>query len=116
MAEAENWIDVGATEELAKTPLRHVNAMGRDLAISWKDGIFGVVSNTCNHVGGPLGDGCLDGDYIVCPWHNWKFHRSTGLGEPGFEADAVPGLSGKNRKRPPVRRPRRRHQTHQGAA
>ncbi len=95
MAEAENWIDVGATEELAKTPLRHVNAMGRDLAISWKDGTFGVVSNTCNHVGGPLGDGCLDGDYIVCPWHNWKFHRSTGLGEPGYEADAVPAFPAK---------------------
>jgi nitrite reductase/ring-hydroxylating ferredoxin subunit/multimeric flavodoxin WrbA len=95
MAEAENWIDVGATDELARTPLRHVNVMGRDLAISWKDGTFGVVSNTCNHVGGPLGDGCLDGDYIVCPWHNWKFHRSTGLGEPGYEADAVPAFPAK---------------------
>jgi multimeric flavodoxin WrbA/nitrite reductase/ring-hydroxylating ferredoxin subunit len=90
MAEEENWIDVGATEELAKKPLRRVNAMNRDLAISWKDGTFGVVSSTCNHVGGPLGEGCLDGDYIVCPWHNWKFHRCNGLGEPGFEADRVP--------------------------
>src|SRR5882762_4514661 len=90
MAEEENWIDVGATEELAKKPLRRVNAVNRDLAISWKDGTFGVVSNTCNHVGGPLGEGCLDGDYIVCPWHNWKFHRCNGLGEPGFEEDRVP--------------------------
>jgi multimeric flavodoxin WrbA len=32
----------------------------------------------------------LDGDYVVCPWHNWKFHRVTGLGEPGYEDDAVP--------------------------
>ena len=49
-----------------------------------------MVSNACNHVGGPLGNGRLDGSYIVCPWHNWKFHRCSGLGEPGFEEDRVP--------------------------
>ena len=97
MAE-DNWIDVGATDELAKTPLKRVNAMNRDLAVSFKDGAFGVVSNTCNHVGGPLGEGCLDGDYIVCPWHNWKFHRVTGSGEPGFEADCVPAFPTKIEK------------------
>ena len=67
-----------------------VTAKNRELAVSFKDGQFGVVSNTCNHVGGPLGDGRLDGDYIVCPWHNWKFHRCSGMGEPGFEEDRVP--------------------------
>jgi len=60
------------------------------VAISWRDGKFGVVSGTCNHAGGPLGKGRLDGDYIVCPWHNWKFHRLSGKGEPGFEEDRVP--------------------------
>ena len=86
----ENWLDVGSAADLSKSPLMRVSAMNRELAISHKDGTFGVVSNTCNHVGGPLGDGRLDGDYIVCPWHNWKFHRCTGLGEPGFEEDRVP--------------------------
>ncbi len=90
MAGDENWVDVGATEELSKAPLKRITAMNRELAISVKDGKFGVVSNTCNHVGGPLGEGRLDGDYIVCPWHNWKFHRCTGLGEPGYEEDHVP--------------------------
>ena len=86
----DNWVDVGATGELSRSPLKPVTVMQRDLAISFKDGTFGAVSNVCNHVGGPLGEGCLDGDYIVCPWHNWKFHRCSGLGEPGFEADRVP--------------------------
>lgn len=90
MAEEENWVDIGAETELCKQPLKRVSAGGRDFAFSVKDGKFGVVSNTCNHVGGPLGDGRLDGDYIVCPWHNWKFHRCTGLGEPGYEEDRVP--------------------------
>jgi multimeric flavodoxin WrbA len=26
----------------------------------------------------------------VCPWHYYKFHRVTGEGEPGYEADRVP--------------------------
>jgi nitrite reductase/ring-hydroxylating ferredoxin subunit/multimeric flavodoxin WrbA len=90
MAGDENWVDVGATDELSRTPLRHVTAMQRDIAISFKDGTFGAVSNVCNHVGGPLGEGSLDGEYIVCPWHSWKFHRCSGVGEPGFEADRVP--------------------------
>ena len=89
----ENWLDIGSTDELSRTPLRHITAATRELAVSFKDGRFGVVSNACNHVGGPLGDGRLDGEYITCPWHNWKFHRCSGKGEPGFEEDAVPAYT-----------------------
>ena len=90
MAGDENWVDIGSTDELSNTPLKRVTAEKRELAISCKNGTFGAVSNACNHIGGPLGEGRLDGDYIVCPWHNWKFHRCSGLGEPGFEEDRVP--------------------------
>jgi nitrite reductase/ring-hydroxylating ferredoxin subunit/multimeric flavodoxin WrbA len=86
----QNWIDIGGTVELSATPLKHITVMHRELAVSYKDEQFGVLSNTCNHAGGPLGKGRLDGDYIVCPWHNWKFHRCSGKGEPGFEEDCVP--------------------------
>ncbi|MDP2333425.1 MAG: NAD(P)H-dependent oxidoreductase [Reyranella sp.] len=90
MAEHEDWIDLGVADELSGIPLQRVTARSRELAISFRDGTFGVVSNACNHVGGPLGEGRLDGDYIVCPWHNWKFHRCSGVGEPGYEQDRVP--------------------------
>jgi len=58
--------------------------------LSCVGGSFGAIHGACNHVGGPLGQGTLDGDYIVCPWHNWKFHRVTGKGEPGYDEDRVP--------------------------
>ena len=90
MTEDENWIYIGHVEEFSTTPLKRVTVKNRDIAVSLKDGKFGAVSNACNHVGGPLGDGRLDGDYIICPWHNWKFHRCSGVGEPGFEEDCVP--------------------------
>ena len=83
-------LDRRAVENAAAAASR---SSDRDLAVSFKDGQFGVVSNACNHVGGPLGEGRLDGDYIICPWHNWKFHRCTGKGEPGFEEDAVPAYA-----------------------
>jgi nitrite reductase/ring-hydroxylating ferredoxin subunit/multimeric flavodoxin WrbA len=88
-----DWIDIGSTAELSAAPVRPIAIGARELAVSFKEGRFGVVSNACNHVGGPLGEGRLDGDYIVCPWHNWKFHRCSGLGEPGFEQDAVPAYT-----------------------
>src|SRR5215813_1211206 len=90
MVSGEDWVDVGNTDELARTPLKSCKARAIPIAISFKDGQFGAVSNICNHVGGPLGEGRLDGDYITCPWHQWKFHHATGKGEPGFEEDAVP--------------------------
>ena len=84
------WVDLGPVEELRDVPLRQV-ALGKlKIALSYQNGVFGAVSGVCNHAAGPLGDGTLDGDYIVCPWHHWKFHRATGEGEPGYEDDYVP--------------------------
>ena len=85
-----NWIDVGSAGTLKKQPLQQVMLGTTRVALVYKDGQFSAISGTCNHVGGPLGEGCLDGDYVVCPWHYWKFHCRTGEGEPGFEADKVP--------------------------
>ena len=92
MAREPDWIDAGAADELSKQVNRLIRLKSTAVALSYKDGTFGAVSNACNHVGGPLGEGRLDGDYIVCPWHYWKFHHVTGVGEPGFEEDCVPAF------------------------
>jgi multimeric flavodoxin WrbA/nitrite reductase/ring-hydroxylating ferredoxin subunit len=89
MSEAR-WHDLGPVEDLARKPLQQISVGRTKIALSFKDGQFGAVSGACNHVGGPLGEGTLDGDYVVCPWHHWKFHCRTGQGEPGFEDDQVP--------------------------
>ncbi len=84
------WHDLGPAAELQDRPLRQIRIGRTVIALSYANGSFGAVSGVCNHVGGPLGDGRLEGDYVVCPWHAWKFHRATGEGEPGFEEDRVP--------------------------
>ena len=90
MNEPDEWIDVGAAEDFKRSALREARLGDRLVAVSYKDGKFGAISNVCNHVGGPLGKGTIEGEFVVCPWHQYRFHRCTGEGEPGYEADRVP--------------------------
>jgi nitrite reductase/ring-hydroxylating ferredoxin subunit/multimeric flavodoxin WrbA len=90
MNEPGEWIDIGAADDFKRSALREAKLGDRFIAVSFKDGKFGVISNVCNHVGGPLGKGALEGEMVVCPWHQYRFHRCTGEGEPGYEADKVP--------------------------
>lgn len=91
--ETTQWELVGNIEQLKQKQLQEITVQKTKIALTYKDGSFSAVSNHCNHIGGPLGQGRLDGDYIVCPWHNWKFHCKTGLGEPGYEKDCIPTYS-----------------------
>ncbi len=83
MSEHGAWIDLGVVADLRDPPLRSLTVEGKPIALSFRDGHFGAISGVCNHAGGPLGQGTLDGEYVVCPWHHWKFHRRSGLGDGG---------------------------------
>jgi len=88
-----DWHDLGAAELLAQQPLQELRAGGKRIALSFQNGQFGAISGVCNHAGGPLGQGRLDGELVVCPWHNWKYNCRDGSGEPGYEAESVPSYS-----------------------
>lgn len=98
MSDKQDWVDLGLTADLSGKELQMVTARRTRIALSCRAGRFSAISGVCNHVGGPLGEGRLDGDYLECPWHFWKFHHQTGLGEPGFEEDAVPAYALKEEK------------------
>ena len=90
MTEDDTWVDVGHVDDFSTTPLKRVTAMNRHLAVSLQDGKFGAVSNACNHVGGPLGDGRLDGDYIVCPGTIGNFTAVAALASLASKRIAYP--------------------------
>lgn len=90
MTEKSNWQKLGAIEILKLKPLQQLEINRTKIALIYKDSEFTAISGICNHAGGPLGEGRLEGDYVVCPWHYYKFHTKTGQGEPGFEQDRVP--------------------------
>lgn len=84
------WIDLGEADELAKQPLQRLVVGDLKLALSYEGGKFAAISSACLHFGGPLGEGTLDGEYVVCPWHYWAFHRETGhkREDPSFAVPA----------------------------
>lgn len=42
------------------------------------DGRFYATSPLCPHEDGPLAEGWLEGDAVVCPWHGFDFELGTG--------------------------------------
>ena len=78
------WHRVGLLAELAKRELQQISVAGKPLALSCKDGKFGAIAGRCLHVGGPLGDGKLSGENVVCPWHGWSFNRCDGQSGKGY--------------------------------
>lgn len=83
------WEDLGPVSGFT-APLTAAMVGDQPVVVTFRDGAYGVLSGICNHAGGPLAMGHLDGDYVTCPWHHWKYHCRTGRGESGYEADAVP--------------------------
>ncbi len=37
-----------------------------------------ALADSCSHMGGPLNEGKLDGNCVVCPWHGSKFSMDSG--------------------------------------
>ena len=37
-----------------------------------------AMGHTCGHLGGPLSEGTIEGDAIVCPWHGSQFNLEDG--------------------------------------
>lgn len=58
---------------------RSVEIEDRCIALfNLNNGDIYALDNTCPHAGGPLGEGTLDGEFVECPWHGWKFNVRTG--------------------------------------
>ena len=74
-------IKVANANELKEGEGRVVEANGAEIALFKKDGRFYAIDNRCAHQGGPLGEGWLEGDAVVCPWHQWRYNIKTGINE-----------------------------------
>jgi nitrite reductase/ring-hydroxylating ferredoxin subunit len=72
------FVRVMAAEELAPGTATERFVAGRPVAIYNVGGRFYATTNLCIHRGGPLGQGMLDGNVIMCPWHAWTFDVTTG--------------------------------------
>ncbi len=74
-------IDLGLVTDLSARPLTLVETEGLRICVSYADGVFGAVGDTCIHRGGPLHQGRLVENCIECPLHHWRYDRQTGAAQ-----------------------------------
>ena len=77
-AEAGAWHPLGAVAEFEAGKVRVVRIAGRRLAVGRSDNGLFAVDDTCPHAGASLGEGMLDGDFLVCPLHAYAYDVRTG--------------------------------------
>ena len=51
---------------------------GIDVCLANINGELSALYNQCPHRAGPLGEGWIEGNTVVCPWHAWAFDVKTG--------------------------------------
>lgn len=51
---------------------------GKKVALFKMGENYFAIDNVCDHAGGPLCEGRLEGEVIECPWHGSKFNVTTG--------------------------------------
>jgi len=55
-----------------------VEAAGQRIAIFNLGGNLYAIENICPHRGGPLSEGIMAGEEVICPWHGSRFNVKTG--------------------------------------
>lgn len=72
------FIKVAQTSALAPGEKMLVEYDDEDVGLFNLNGEFYAISDVCTHDDGPLVEGTLDGDCIICPRHGARFNIKTG--------------------------------------
>jgi nitrite reductase (NADH) small subunit len=78
MNTSRRWIRVAPCESIPPREGRAALVAGREIAIFNLGDRFLAVDNQCPHQSGPLCDGIIAGEAVVCPLHAWKVNLETG--------------------------------------
>ncbi len=72
------FLKVAQTTDLAPGEKMLVEYEDDDVGLFNLDGQIYAISDVCTHDDGPLVDGHMEGDCIVCPRHGARFNVKTG--------------------------------------
>lgn len=72
------FVKVAKTSDLAPGQKMLVEYDDEDVGLFNIEGEFYAISDVCTHDGGPLVEGELDGDCVICPRHGARFNVKTG--------------------------------------
>lgn len=71
--EPGDWTQVMDAADLPENTLQKVEAGGEEVLLVKQGGEVYALNSTCPHAAGPLDEGQLEGDTVVCPWHGSRF-------------------------------------------
>ena len=85
-----HWIRVAPCDSIPPREGRAALVGDREIAIFNLGDRFFAMDNRCPHQSGPLCDGIVAGDAVVCPLHAWKVNLETGtVARPANHNDCV---------------------------
>lgn len=77
-SKTKRWVRLARCEDIPLREGRSVRAGDGEIAVFNIGDRFLAVSNRCPHRGGPLSEGIVSGDLVVCPLHAWKVDLEKG--------------------------------------
>jgi nitrite reductase (NADH) small subunit len=84
------WVDLGSLEQIPLGQGRCFQVQGEEIAVfRLRSGAIKAVANRCPHKQGPLSDGIIGDDKVICPLHGHRFDLSTGSGSEARECVRV---------------------------
>jgi nitrite reductase/ring-hydroxylating ferredoxin subunit/uncharacterized membrane protein len=96
----EDFVAIGRSDDFHEGTLTRVMADALPVVVVRRAGALHVMGAVCSHAGGPLDEGELDGDVVVCPWHGSRFCLRNGravggpasFGQPVMDIREVDGV------------------------
>lgn len=88
----KGWTHVCSEADIEEGVLLRQDVDGTPIMFTKKEGRIYALAATCAHFGGPLDEGKLEGDCVVCPWHASKFRLEDGKCMDGPSAYDQPAL------------------------
>lgn len=75
----DGWTRLCGTADLpADGDVMEKDAGDRQVCLARIGGVLHAIDNICPHRQGPLGQGWVEGNAVLCPWHAWAFDVNTG--------------------------------------
>ena len=74
----DGFVRVAAVDELREDGGIQRTVDDREVGVFKCGGEVCASDGICPHVGGPLGEGFVDGGTVSCPLHGWPFDLRTG--------------------------------------
>lgn len=75
---SEGYVKVGQVNDFPTGILKKVQVGREEVLVVNINGTIHAIANACTHRGGPLNEGELERNNVICPYHGGQFDVTTG--------------------------------------